>query len=362
MTTINKVRNEIRFVREDGKYWAIDVNNGNIIGYKGATVKSMPKGGKQDLEYYVANENTTEAQLLFLIVKKYAKVYISFVESMINAGNAHFNPRNGNIYSEQWFEQKCNKATLKRLVSFAHSDMEPKGDSYCFRELLNAYEEAQFCKKYAKLIEKYGLEEVQNATCYFEEEKDIKMYLYYTNDEMVKMLVENGWITSRILHDRVKNIIKWCKEMGTEPHKASILSEYPVVKKNYEAWTYRRQNEVFAATQNPAFEFSAHGYIAVVPTTIEECIKEGAIMRNCVGGYWLSGYGNNPCVEFVRGIVFIRKTDNPQQPFVDCDFTLRDMNIQQFVRKNNDSFYHGMPESLAAFKKELQEHLWTFKK
>lgn len=213
MTTINKVRNEIRFIREDGKYWAIDVNNGNIIGYKGGTVKSMPKGGKQDLEAYIARENTVEAQLLYLIAHKSAKAYISFVESMLNAGNTHFNSRRG-CYSAEWFERHCDKQMCRHLVSFAHSNIEPQNKTYTFSELFAAYEEAQFCKKYAKLIEKYSLEEVQLAARYFEEVKDIKMYLYYTNDEMAKTLVENGWINSRTLHDRAKDIIRWCKRYG----------------------------------------------------------------------------------------------------------------------------------------------------
>lgn len=86
-------------------------------------------------------------------------------------------------------------------------------------------------------------------------------------------------------------------------------------------------------------------------------------MRNCVGGYWLSNYGNNPYKAFARGIVFVREDSNPQRSFIDCDFVLKTMKINQFFMKNNESFYRKeMPEALALFKEELQAHLLTFKK
>ena len=48
--TIEKSRNELRFIREDSKYCFIDLNDLSIHGFSGKVVKNYPTGVKTQME------------------------------------------------------------------------------------------------------------------------------------------------------------------------------------------------------------------------------------------------------------------------------------------------------------------------
>ena len=67
--TIEKSRNELRFIREDNKYCFIDLNDLSIHGFSGKVVKNYPTGVKTQMED-MKHDTLTDLENVFQFLEK----------------------------------------------------------------------------------------------------------------------------------------------------------------------------------------------------------------------------------------------------------------------------------------------------
>lgn len=365
MTTtyaVSKIRNEIRFTREDGKYWYIDINTGEKHGFSDKVISRYPDGGKTCINNYIDCNRDIEANLLYLIVNGYDYNDIANVEKLYSAGANHLNTCHNYNIKMDIFAVFALKSIIKQALAL-ESNIEDN-ETYSLRDIYDALEMQETTQKYKKYIDRCGMEYVFRMIEHYNYQgwdenvlppEYMEMYLYYVCDSKINSLVPD-WISKTVIADRAKTTIRYCLEMGVKPHKACIIDEYPVIKKNYEVWNNNKRDAVFAASQNSDWAFENDDYVAIVPTTIEELVKEGAALRNCLGDSWLCSYGNND-THFSRGVVFVRSKNNPDKPLIACDFNKTNMNICQYFGKNNTCI---QDKSALDFKESLQKHLYNY--
>lgn len=365
MTTtyaVSKIRNEIRFTREDGKYWYIDINTGETYGFSGKAVSCYPKGGKTYMNHYIDSNCGIEANLLFLITRGCNYNYIANVEKLYSAGANHLDTRYNYRNKMLVFEVFSLKSIIKQALALENNIEDDK--TYSLEDIYDALTKQKIALKYKEYVNRCGVDYVSrmieryNVYCWGEESLPsvyLETYLYYVCDQKIISLIPD-WIHETNLVANAKNTIRYCWEMGIKPHKACLIDEYPIIKKNYEIWSNNRQNAIFAASQNNDWAFENDDYIAIVPTTIKELIEEGAALRNCLGNHWLHNYGNTD-THFSRGVVFVRSKNNPDKPLIACDFDKSSMNIRQYLGKNNTRV---RDDSALNFKKSLQKHLYNY--
>ncbi|MEE0265559.1 MAG: PcfJ domain-containing protein [Acutalibacteraceae bacterium] len=97
------------------------------------------------------------------------------------------------------------------------------------------------------------------------------------------------------------------------------------------------------------FEFEYKDLILIQPKEIEEIVKEGKVLRHCVGGY-----AERHSVG-TTNIFFIRKKDAPEVPFYTIEVSNRYTIVQcRGYRNDNES---PKPEEVIEFEKQYAEYL-----
>lgn len=404
MTTVSKNRNYIVFTRENGKTWSIDPIAIEYIGLRGNPVQNVPNGGIEEMRVYAIDDSNDVAAVLLKIwharinihgghAGRYTE-YCGIVEKFYNAiescqycGN-HFcwdSYYSSRINNEIEHYDNCldsgytDKQILKaakeiNAIIIDHINNNTNIPDYIENNMrysnlfgfntIEAYLRAkEYESKFTKVRKQFGDELVNWAVKTVEwhytpnvnkfDDVYLSRVFYYYTDKNAQMLVDNGCISKCILLENSLRTVSRCYEMGVIPRKESILTEYQTVQNNYNIWQNAAKERAFKESQRPEFAFENDDFVAIVPTTILELIKEGSDMNNCVGSYWLNNYGNS-AKKFNRGVVFVRRKNNPKKSYITCDFTLSDMTIQQYLGNSN---CHIDDESAKVFRKQLQAHL-----
>lgn len=361
MTTVSKIRNEIRFTREDGKYWAIDVSNGNIIGYKGAPIQRLPKNGSREIDnviYGRYDATPTVRALVKCYDARTSTSYMGFIERLAALNLANLNLQDCDTYSRE-LEELAASLSERTIFGYARTLNDEK-DTFRCRDIVRHARKMEVQVKFAKTIARFGAENVDYARSYVPQDftdNDLYMVCYYTFDSHIEDLIANDWTSRRLVVRRAVDVVTKCKEMEIKPQKTCIIGYYEAIKADYEAKKDEIKSRVFAASQNSEWAFENDEFVAIVPKLISDLVKEGAALNNCLGGYWLRGYGNNEN-HFARGVVFVRRKSSPNKSFVACDFRKDTMEIDQYYTTNNRTVEHDA--AAMRFKRELQNHLRKF--
>lgn len=369
MTTITKNRNEIRFIREDGKYWYIDLNDGKMYGFSGKTVTRTPNGGKSAIKDYISYNDDVIAAVLEVRNHTCSVDYIKFIEKVMNLGIVNAKAYNTyNVYSDACLYTRAdyNDAQLLRALTAMVEDYNSKEHSrwsrfrWTFKDIITYIRNNEFAAKYAALVEQYGEEDVRRYHNRLADysicgttPKWLERALKWNNDPQMRELVEGGIVTTYKTTDMIEDIFEWSSEMGVALPKGRLIDEYILLRKNHKAWKNKAKEAAFQKAQEKVTAFENDDFIALVPTTIEELVQEGNAQRNCLGGYWLENYGNS-AAHFSRGVVLIRRKSNPEKPYITCDFTVGTGEIRQFLGYGNSRVDD---KSAVKFKAELQKHL-----
>ena len=95
-------------------------------------------------------------------------------------------------------------------------------------------------------------------------------------------------------------------------HSHSITSQK--VKKKKEMVMDKRIRHRYKADR-PKYEYRSGDYVVMLPRNQADLIKEGKMLRHCVGGYdWKVADG-------ISTILFIRKREDTSSPFVTAEFS-----------------------------------------
>lgn len=164
-----------------------------------------------------------------------------------------------------------------------------------------------------------------------------------------------------IIRARLLECIIYCRTLNTSLptgkdiysiwHNLSEQTRQHIAKK--EAELKEEEAKLFMKRQT---EYDLHYeneyFTVVVPTSWEECADEGSALHNCLGGYEWENYLRNGN----RGVVFIRKKDCPDKPYIACDFNWDTKWISQFLTYYNDDVTDG---KALAFKSAFQTYLYN---
>jgi hypothetical protein len=151
---------------------------------------------------------------------------------------------------------------------------------------------------------------------------------------------------------RLVEYIEMCRAMEKTPNKQNnFMREWCETNKEYQLRKQEFDNkvlqEVYKAREK-AFTFSFGEYSVVIPKTTQDIIDEGRNMHHCVGGY-VNRVLKGDCF-----IVFVRKTDTPDQCYITAqvhsDGTLGQYYLayDRYIREQADfDFYREFANHLA---------------
>ena len=368
--TIEKSRNELRFIREDSKYCFIDLNDLSVHGFSGKVVKTYPSGVKSTINH-MKYERSMVGTICGMLIHQYPAQLIGMVERIIAATNCvsytgYYIPMDENNTSKTMENNNITEATVIKALRKEIAEQGNKSNfTWSLTQIVNSLmEERLFGEngRYSALVKEYGISEVKKVYNRYKnyhtmiENNPNWLYriLKYNEDALFRRMIETNIIRTYILDDMITEIIRMCDAMSVKLPKGNLLDEYELLYNNYTNWKNAAKQEAFQEVQSTISVYENEEFIALVPTTIQEVVKEGNEQRNCAGGYWLENYGNTP-TKFNRGMLFVRKKSNPDRSYITCDFDADTGDIYQYYYACNKRVRDSAELN---FKLELQQHIY----
>ena len=143
--------------------------------------------------------------------------------------------------------------------------------------------------------------------------------------------------------------------LNVKREKKNPLKQLYKLRKEAENKENQIINDTLKKNQNKKWQFEDDDFEVIVPTTYDELVQEGRQQHNCVGDYWINNYGNNLKRGVQnRGVVFIRKKNNPTRSYITCDFSLNTLEIKQYLGNCNIS---NLGKEADDFRTKFQNHL-----
>ena len=131
-------------------------------------------------------------------------------------------------------------------------------------------------------------------------------------------------------HHDISTLVRYlivCRAMEKQPQKVNnFMREYVETDREYELRKIEFDNNRIRENyklHEKALNFTFGEFSVVFPTSAQDIIDEGVNMHHCVGGYV------NRVVANDTYIVFVRKTDTPDQCYLTCQVDLNG-NIRQY--------------------------------
>ena len=170
----------------------------------------------------------------------------------------------------------------------------------------------EITKNAGNIISLFSSDMIKAVVRYFGTEltaKDWDFFAYYLVRGKYYQY-HNGNLTN--LYDYVET----CKAMEKEPQKVNnFMREYVETKNEYQQKKTEYDNNRLCnnyAKHANAFNFTFGEYTVVLPTCGQDIVDEGQNMHHCVGSYV------SRVVENSTYIVFVRKTDTPDECYLTC--------------------------------------------
>jgi hypothetical protein len=247
-----------------------------------------------------------------------------------------------------------------------------------FREYISEHEGQHFTPQqvliWHKTKEFMALPNITILMQYYDEEFLQKMYHYYTkNWNIVSKMLQDDSIYDLYSLDKnnlnfhhnpafsvqtiINTAIDLSEKLQVKIPRKDILHNVARMQREWTKIKNQKCDSVIAKHNLTHFAYQNDNFIAIVPQTMQELIKEGSAQRNCVGDYWTYNYGNN--IEkgiMSRGVVFIRYINSPTKSYITCDFDLETMRIKQYRTTCNNTVYD---KSALKFKEEYQNYLYS---
>lgn len=390
--TIKKERNLLNFYDANDtdnteRHWSYDLNNGDILGFSGRKVRNVPGGWKRTLQDLSASASCrwndltlNDGELLAALVfagDNYPAKYIKFVERLL-AANAfeNFGERDKRvcIFISTWnadFDLLDGIDFAKFCRYLKEYDVDRNGSNLWYA--INCFIKADKYKDYQKQIDKFGQDVVEECVESLDNLDNLNVLWNWLGSREVTTLINIGAGASCKGHSRYRQwcgglegwgryfvqMINWAGLMNLEVSKGTPIAQCATIERDFKEYKNRIPNDTLQKHQKAEWaNLEDDDFVIIVPTTLQELKEEGNRMHNCIGGMWIDGYGN--CLEEgrqTRGIVFVRRADDPAEPFIDCDFELGTMEIVQFYGKYNNTM---RDDHIWRFREKLQRHLRTF--
>lgn len=342
MSHYTKERNLITFHLDgvNGTY-VLNIENGEFLGLKGQPLKTCQK--KNAIRQLFVGDDTHHLDRLLYWVFDFGQTsqYVHFTRAMGAAerlDNMEFVGRIWSIDDYDYIGQMFNEFVRYRRTL-------DEGEEFNIRNF----------KDWILLEEARGnlgsIADHISPTMY----RDVKYRLYNITQEewgvIAYYLSRNKMWEYDGSACKVCEYIKLCRDMNKKPQKQNNFPrEYIETKKTYELNKQEYENNRLRgnyAKQEKAFTFTYGEYSVFCPTCAKDIIDEGANMHHCVGSYV------NQVVNNSTYIVFIRKTNEPNQCYITCQVGTNGELGQYFLAYDR---YISSTEDIE-FRNAFQKHL-----
>ena len=352
MITITKEKNIMKIeVSGTNGYYAFDVNTGIFYGKKGSPIKVIPahhdisrafSSTKTQLGLTIArviNWNGAEARRLTR--DDYVKAYIGAdkVDGLALGVKLDYSPEdygyiNDNFTTFVKYAREC----------LANGDFDYRKQRQ-FRQWCAWEKGKSALGQYAEYITENIYRIMTNGGNYVYSTEEWGAIAYY----LVRCRV---WEYHNHDCSKMREYIGWCRAMNKTPNRQSNFmreyletkNEFELRKTEFDNTALRRNYEAKAK----AFNFTFGNYSVVVPTCTTDIIDEGTNMHHCVGGYV------DRVVSGDTYIVFVRRTDTPNECYITAQVRLDGVIVQYFLAYDryinsteDKEFYNAFAEHLA---------------
>lgn len=347
MSEIKKNKNLLEFwIDGKAKPYVVDIATGKLYGLRGGEIQNIPAAMdaliRTDCTHFAVaairfyGVHTAEASLLSLCDRIDALGY-RVDQSEILTGHLRNN---------------CQFLT-KHFKEFAAYLADHFNEYDCVRDFIRQHGTRAFCAEHHLVANDLLTQEMIDWL--------VSQAITYQYEWAVKYPSECAYFLSRglweffagdtyRLKEYLKNMAFLCDKLNVKMEKSDFFRQYINLAREYN----RRKNELdrvaFTSAQNAhlaALTYENDEFVVVIPQSTADLETEGRLQHNCVGGY------GDRVKDGHRNVVFIRKKNDVNTPFITCDI-LPDGRINQYLLRYNNN----VTDDLAlAFKAEYEEHL-----
>lgn len=354
MATIIKEKNMLYFTNNQNRTYSLDINKGGFISTQGKPMASTPSGFVACLRDMEKSEMST-----LLRYMRYKHEYHS--ENYVN------------IAKQADMLTICDKLDAIGFKAeydwsiFHHSDV-LKTIADNFKAFARAYKQnadldiEDFCRNLKRnqyiakyhITNPYAIEDsrlvslVENLENFLNEEA-VYMAMHYVNKGLLEFHFNDGVYN---ITNKLCNFFEVCNAIGHTPTKDDFYRQYINVMRTYKM----RKQEIDTtaivnqlAKHSKAWEYENDMFTIIVPTCPADFEAEANVQHNCVFSTYMP--------KVVRGetnVVFVRKKDDVDHPFITCEVD-KCGNIRQYLLRNNYHPEYGSDEM--AFKVDFQKYL-----
>lgn len=346
-----KVKNEYRFIREDGKYWYLDVNDGKWHGIRGDVIKSKPSfcvTSYPNLTSRVFIEELSELLIIYPSTPNRLKHFDAIFSIVLNENKEDKPIRGFSVWDLPSYYEN-----IKFLSEYLRS-FEDKEQIIMRSAVLKGF---LFRKKYENYMSYINREIHRNFIITINDcSKRLNMdmdyfmkkygmnFIHYYNKDFFRLLT---------LEDIVR-YYRMCEDLDTTPKKGDFIKNYYEISKTRDAKDEEIKRKVIKENQTREdFSFENEDFYVSVPTTLEEFIELGEEFHNCIGGWELE----NHILPKTHTLVILRAKDGSWK--VACDFR-NDFSIAQFYKPCNECVEEEETELIKA-REIYQNYLYTLR-
>lgn len=333
----------ITITLENGKVTTVNINTGVVIGVSGKEVKGLSPMARR-----VAKESDNE------VVKAYLNgMDALLMDRTINAF-PELNGRDVNEVYRFFRGYELNKKTVKVVKDYLeHMDNDfiscysiERYMNECKRkEILKTISLNEECMEY---LTRSASDEIVAMTCKYQ--KGIKRIIEEEDILAFAKLVYD-WNSTHYFFSLVRRYINDCAVIGVKPVWKNFTKVSTVAHKEAEILKEQKESEVLFNYQNSVeLHLEDDDFTVIVPTTKEEFRVEAEHQRNCV----LSSYYNR-VKDCSTHVVFIRKKDDVDTPYITCEVRNNGY-IQQYLGRFNERVRN---EKAQEFREKYQRYLYS---
>ena len=347
MSEIKKNKNLLEFwIDGKAKPYVVDINTGKLYGLRGGEIQNVPAA----MDALIRTDYTrfTVAAIYRYGVRTTDTSFLSLCDRIDALGYRV----NQSEISTVHLRNNCQFLT-EHFKEFAEYLTDHSNEYGCVNDFIRRYGITVFCTEHHLTANDLLTQEMIDWL--------VSQAITHRYEWAVKYPSECAYFLSRGLWDffagdscrlkeYLKNMAFLCDKLNVKMEKSDFFRQYINLSREYN----RRKNEIdraaFIAAQNAhlaALTYENDEFVVVIPQSTADLEIEGRLQHNCVGGY-------GPAVkDGRRNVVFIRKKNDVNTPYITCDI-LSNGRINQYLLRYNNSV---MDDLALAFKAEYQEHL-----
>lgn len=363
--TMSKDKNIISFLNnEKTTPYTFDVNTGIFYGLSKKPIKNYPPYFKS---WVARNYTMSNVVCLLEMCMEYTRTITGDWET-INAGDL-------TSYAKLFkIADKLDSINYNNVsIHYNREELELVGRN--FKDFARTYNEDNsttihsYCetfgyRKWAKdcgIVANDHLTDDMIKSIYERRDRFDKKYAKYVAHYISKGLYDfynvgsnlhNCWGPINNVYEQIHNYFNMCDMIGIEPTKDDFYRSFINVYRTYttKKAEYDSRQIVEHYKKYPALNFETENYIVVIPNSTKDFEYEAQVQQNCVYNLYMP-----KVIEGKTSVVFIRRKDNIDKPFITCEVNNKGK-IIQFLHAFNQS---ALTTEEKIFEVEYATHLYN---